>query len=481
MPNKSFIKVLLDRRIPHILGSYLVAGTSLILFIEYLVEKYQFPSHYPTLSLFALMGILPSVIILSYFHGAPGKDEWTKVEKVGIPVNVFFIAVILFFGDSMNIWEINKDIEIPITKKELDAEKTRILVPHLGSRNEVVKITNRDEIKSYFIRRYGKGSGNPSDIISTPFSLEEQKELYAELITKINTTFFPENIIYTSEDIEKAFKRKAKMPPDFTTFPTTVEDQLLPDSIKKVVFEPFNYNLADTLNKIIEIVDDNEYANQLILIINGYNISPSLGNIEKVAYIDVLFKKVYDISRIDKDSFDKSIRTSSTFEGINSNQERFIPDIIDYINKLIKRYSFDEFIAEIESVNKDEIFIKMQLDRPLLKNTELKVMRQYIFQDSTSIQNRIDHIKEFMGCCNNNPNDIDCLNFHAVDWWDQTEYDKLINNEHRLQLDQGSQQIGLNKIILINEVYDSIAVGKVIENPNTCIKLLPGDLLKLNK
>ena len=86
-----------------------------------------------------------------------------------------------------------------------------------------------------------------------------------------------------------------------------------------------------------------------------------------------------------------------------------------------------------------------------------------------------------MGCCNNNPNDIDCLNFHAIDWWDQTEYDKLINNEHRLQLGQGSQQIGLNKIILINEVYDSIAVGKVIENPNTCIKLLPGDLLKLNK
>ena len=66
MPKKSFIKVLLDRRIPHILGSYLVAGTSLILFIEYLVEKNQFSSHYPTSALFALIGILPSVIILSY-------------------------------------------------------------------------------------------------------------------------------------------------------------------------------------------------------------------------------------------------------------------------------------------------------------------------------------------------------------------------------------------------------------------------------
>ncbi len=390
-----------------------------------------------------------------------------------------FGALLLVF--SWNYLKINNQKELPITKEELDAEKTRILVPHLGSRNEVLELFNQDEIKSYLIRKHGTGSENPSDFTVTPFTLEEQKELYAELITKINTTFFPENIIYTSEDIETAFEKKAQMPPDFTTFPTGAEEQLLPDSVKEVVFEPFNYFLPDTLNKIIEIVDDNEYANQLIFIINGYNVSPPVGYIEKMAYLDVLFKKVYDIHRNDKGTFDKSIKKSSTYEGINSNQERFIPDIIDYINKLIQRYSFDEFIAAIESVNKDKIFIKMQFDRPLLKNTELSVMRQYIYQDSISIQNRINHIKEFLGCCNNNPNDIDCLNFQAIDMWDQTEYDKLINNEHHLQLGQGSQQIGLNKIILIEEVYDSIAVGKVIENPNTCIKLLPGDLLKLNK
>ena len=101
MPKQSLIKNLLERRIPQILGSYLVAGTSLILFIEYLVDKYQFPSHYPTLSLFALVGILPSVVILAYFHGAPGKDEWTKGERIGSPINVLFIAGILFFGDSV--------------------------------------------------------------------------------------------------------------------------------------------------------------------------------------------------------------------------------------------------------------------------------------------------------------------------------------------------------------------------------------------
>ena len=101
---KSFIKILLERRIPQILGSYFIAGTSLIFFIQYLVDKYQFPFHYPTLALFGLIGILPSVIILSYFHGAPGKDEWTKVEKYGVPTNIIFLLVILLVGFRSDWW-----------------------------------------------------------------------------------------------------------------------------------------------------------------------------------------------------------------------------------------------------------------------------------------------------------------------------------------------------------------------------------------
>ena len=128
MSQTSFIKTLLDRRILHILGSYLVAGTSLILFIEYLVDKYQFPSHYPTLALFALIAILPSVLILAYFHGAPGKDEWTIVEKIGIPINVLFIAGILFFGDSMNIWKVSNN--------SLDDSLPNVHLIYIGSPKE---------------------------------------------------------------------------------------------------------------------------------------------------------------------------------------------------------------------------------------------------------------------------------------------------------------------------------------------------------
>ena len=104
---ESFIKKLLDRRVPQILGSYLVAATSLVLFVEYLIDKYQFADHYPMLALFAIIGILPSVIILAYFHGAPGKDVWTKVEKIGIPINAVFITICLLFGDYFSLWDIS--------------------------------------------------------------------------------------------------------------------------------------------------------------------------------------------------------------------------------------------------------------------------------------------------------------------------------------------------------------------------------------
>ena len=50
MSQESFIKKLLDRRVPQILGSYVVAATSLVLFVEYLVDKYQFADHYPVLA-----------------------------------------------------------------------------------------------------------------------------------------------------------------------------------------------------------------------------------------------------------------------------------------------------------------------------------------------------------------------------------------------------------------------------------------------
>ena len=93
---KSLIRNLLDRRVPQILGSYFVGSTTLILFVDWLVKEFGFAEYFSSIALFGLISILPSVVILAYFHGAPGKDQWTRIEKIGIPINILFIGFIIF-------------------------------------------------------------------------------------------------------------------------------------------------------------------------------------------------------------------------------------------------------------------------------------------------------------------------------------------------------------------------------------------------
>ena len=92
-----FLNEILKRRIPQILGSYFIAGSSLILFIDWLVSRYGISEYYVTLVMFGILSIIPSVLILAYFHGAPGKDEWTQVEKIGIPINILFIGIMILY------------------------------------------------------------------------------------------------------------------------------------------------------------------------------------------------------------------------------------------------------------------------------------------------------------------------------------------------------------------------------------------------
>ena len=126
MVSKSLLKELIKRRVPQIIGSYFIAGTTLIFFIQYIVDKYEFPPHYPTLALFAIVGILPSVVILSYFHGAPGKDEWTKLEKYGIPTNVLFIGAILVVSFRYDYWQVE------LSDQHKDPKKVLLHITSLG-------------------------------------------------------------------------------------------------------------------------------------------------------------------------------------------------------------------------------------------------------------------------------------------------------------------------------------------------------------
>jgi len=144
------------------MGSYFIGATTLLFFIDWLVAKYNFSDYYISLALFGLICIVPSVIILAYFHGAPGKDDWTKVEKFGIPINILFIAIALFAGYKYNFFEeVLPDhskvynsfmIHISSTQEGVDQFKLSTIYEEYEYLIDSVYVVNSDKLKE--IREY---------------------------------------------------------------------------------------------------------------------------------------------------------------------------------------------------------------------------------------------------------------------------------------------------------------------------------------
>jgi len=95
------LKELLRRRVPQILGVYLAVGWGALEFTDWLVNRYVLSPPLTDFVLLSWAAMTPAVLLLAWFHGAPGRDRWTIVEKIGLPLNVLAAALLLFvaFGD----------------------------------------------------------------------------------------------------------------------------------------------------------------------------------------------------------------------------------------------------------------------------------------------------------------------------------------------------------------------------------------------
>ena len=93
----SIIKHLWERRVPQVFGIYLGICWGIIEFVgSLLVDRFMLSPHLITFSLVILLSLIPTVLIISYFHGKPGRDKWTKTEKIFIPANLIISIVVLF-------------------------------------------------------------------------------------------------------------------------------------------------------------------------------------------------------------------------------------------------------------------------------------------------------------------------------------------------------------------------------------------------
>jgi tetratricopeptide (TPR) repeat protein len=81
--------------VPHILGAYFAGGWVVLEFTDWLVNRYLLSPHLTDFAILAWALMIPTVALLAYFHGAPGPDNWTKLEKIGIPLNGIIAAIVL--------------------------------------------------------------------------------------------------------------------------------------------------------------------------------------------------------------------------------------------------------------------------------------------------------------------------------------------------------------------------------------------------
>ena len=128
-------RTLLERRVPHILALYAGASWGLVEFVNFAVDEFLLSPHWIRVALVALLLLFPSVFMLAWFHGKPGKDvdEMPRTEKIGIPVNFVVCGTVLWalFGG-----------------EDLGAATTSITVE-----NEDGEVVERDVAKPEFRKR----------------------------------------------------------------------------------------------------------------------------------------------------------------------------------------------------------------------------------------------------------------------------------------------------------------------------------------
>ncbi len=131
----SLLKHLWQRRVPHITGIYSLLVLFIYFALEYVSSKYLLSPYLVQFGVILLVSLLPSVLLISYFHGKAASGEWKTIERFGLPINLVVSAVILFsvFNDkdlgattkSVNVTDENgKLIEREILKGEFRKSMT---------------------------------------------------------------------------------------------------------------------------------------------------------------------------------------------------------------------------------------------------------------------------------------------------------------------------------------------------------------------
>ena len=473
MPNKLFIKELLNRRIPQIIGSYIIAGTSLVLFIDWLVARYDFPQYYVTLALFGIISILPSVIILAYFHGAPGKDEWTRIETIGIPTNILFIAVMLFIGFRYDFWQISPVIE--------EAFQDEIFfISNVRSNNEDLIILG-DTLEV-----------DGTTHLLSPISDEQIIMLNQEIISKTFPVLNNQFKYTTYSDIADQMAQEGRLPIEY--------DYRFQEKLKLARSDAdYHKSFIDSyVGSTNQFQIEADIHNAIYL--NVYAIDPEVDGINKYVMLNSCYRVIGDIIGKDNEAvrYLDTIHTELYDIGIlQLAGEPSPPIIISSLNELpyqlshsinsilqdmINSHLIDGYEAleiKISAINNNRVVIEHNDKNNRLKKNMILLAKRLYYSDYDGEEKfRTDLLKYQNAIENNDSLMIKFIENKDENGFTLTALDLIINESHCLSRPHCSFYYWLDTEIKIIEIFDNTAKGIIIkENSNPYINIQVGDNL----
>ena len=121
MTDTSLLERLQQRRVFPIVGMYIAASWLVIELGDWVTERFGLPSAFTSYVFVAMIVMLPAVAMFAYNHGAPGKDQWTKSEKVFIPLNALLaIVAVYLIVPAVNVEAATEMVEIKNEMGEME-------------------------------------------------------------------------------------------------------------------------------------------------------------------------------------------------------------------------------------------------------------------------------------------------------------------------------------------------------------------------
>ena len=164
------ITELRDRRILPAVGVYVAGVWVAIEILDRLVERYMLSPYLSDIVFWGLYSLIPAVMLIAWTHGRPGKDKTTRLEKVGVPINLIATIGLLItvFGD--------KDFDLTATQitvsNELGQQETHYIPSEtFRSRMAVFFWTNESEDPALDWLQYGVTELLVQDLQQDPFVL----------------------------------------------------------------------------------------------------------------------------------------------------------------------------------------------------------------------------------------------------------------------------------------------------------------------